>query len=391
MKKVLYFFPENPLEKNAGNKTRVLQLLNYFRKREFEVDFVSIGPWASKWSEKDVAAFLDSNLVSDVHILTQKPSRKNLLKYLFTYKISQLDYQKKTVWPKSAVHINSNYHTQRAFEQLLRVKHYDFILVSYVYWYYLISNKALTASSKTIIDTHDFITAQLVNTPDGTLGATFEDEMRRLALFDEIWAISIDEEYLFSQFCSNTVRWVPMMLNAPETRPEDQLSDKTYDLIYVASDNEYNQVSARWFFEEVYPILPKQLRLCIIGGITQYIGDYENVTKISFAENLDDYYRHSKIALCPMFRGTGVKIKVIEALSYGLPVVCTRRGIDGLPNKSNNGCLVSDEAGIFAQNIISLLENHQLYNEQSKFAKALFDRHFSLEECYHILDKAFDL
>src|SRR3546814_6858906 len=83
--------------------------------------------------------------------------------------------------------------------------------------------------------------------------------------------------------------------------------------------------------------------------------------------------------MCPMLGGTGVKVKVVEALSYGLPVVCTRRGVDGLPNKSRNGCLVSDEASQFARNIISLLQDQTLYSEQSRLAAELFSSHFSTE------------
>src|SRR3546814_16145067 len=68
-----------------------------------------------------------------------------------------------------------------------------------------------------------------------------------------------------------------------------------------------------------------QIRLGVIGKISGHIGTYRNVTKISFAEDLGEFYRQSAIAMCPMLGGTGVKVKVVEALSYGLPVECTRQ------------------------------------------------------------------
>ncbi|QEC51992.1 glycosyltransferase involved in cell wall biosynthesis [Anseongella ginsenosidimutans] len=390
MKKVLFFFPENPLEKNSGNKTRVLQLLHYFRTRNMEVDFVSVSPWTSIWSEKDAAALSESGLVSNVHVLSRKPPKKNLFSYLFSYKRHQLRYQRKTDPGKSAIPVHSNYHIQTAFEQLLKSKHYDYILISYVYWHHLISNKELTAGSKTIIDTHDFITDQLLPAGDGALGATFEDEIRRMSLFDEVWAISTEERYLFSQFCGDKVRLVPLMLDPPLADLPGPAVPKKFDLIYVASDNPHNVRAAKWFFDEVHPRLPEQVRLCVIGRINQHVGEYRNVTKIFFAEDLDEFYRQSVVALCPMFGGTGVKVKVVEALSYGLPVVCTQRGIDGLPNKSRNGCLVSDDPGRFAKHIISLLQDPALYTKQSRLATALFSSHFSTEKCRGILDKAFD-
>ena len=90
-----------------------------------------------------------------------------------------------------------------------------------------------------------------------------------------------------------------------------------------------------------------------------------------------------------MLSGTGIKVKVVEALAAGLPVVCTSRGMDGLPDKIRNGCLVSDEPFEFAKNITALLNDHELYNRQAEAAKDLIVNHFSKRVIYRELDKLF--
>ena len=90
-----------------------------------------------------------------------------------------------------------------------------------------------------------------------------------------------------------------------------------------------------------------------------------------------------------MLTGTGVKVKVVEALAHGLPVVCTTRGVDGLPNKTLNGCLVTDDAAQFAQNIVDLLTDASFYNQQSARATITFNTGFSTQVVYKQLDKAF--
>src|SRR5690606_21052871 len=120
-----------------------------------------------------------------------------------------------------------------------------------------------------------------------------------------------------------------------------------------------------------------------------YVKDYPNVHKIPFVRNLQDYYEVSKIALCPMLTGTGVKIKVVEALSHGLPVICTSRGVDGLPNKINNGCLVSDEPETFAKNIHYLLDHLEAYLQQSRMGEELFNNFFEKQIVYKKLDNIF--
>jgi glycosyltransferase involved in cell wall biosynthesis len=387
MKRILYFFPENPLENNAGNKTRALQLLRYFKDRGMHVDFVSLRQGMSKWDEQDVEEFEQSGWIEGLYFLQKKPAKGNRVKYLFDFKIPNQIYKKK-LGKESSLNTDISINKKNAFEIILKAKTYDYIIISYLYWTDLI-NTPLVSASKTIVDTHDFLTLHHTKDKDFRLGATFEDEITKLNAFDEAWTISSDEQFVFGQFCTTKVRLIPPYFDPPSLT--DLKSDKPYDLIYVASDNPHNIRSAQWFFEQVFPLLPSDLSVCVIGRITQYVTDHPDVHKIPFAENLHNYYIQSKIALCPMLSGTGVKIKVVEAMSYGLPVVCTSRGVDGLPNKINNGCLVSDGPGGFAKNILSLLEAPELYAMQSQWGKELFSNFFTTRSVYAELDKAFGI
>ncbi|MCY1457399.1 hypothetical protein D9M71_746990 [compost metagenome] len=81
-----------------------------------------------------------------------------------------------------------------------------------------------------------------------------------------------------------------------------------------------------------------------------------------------------------MLEGTGIKIKVIEALSYGLPVVGTERAIDGFPSKISNGCLVTDNPEFFRDQIMSLLQNESSYQEMKIQAEVYFKNNFSEEK-----------
>ncbi len=108
----------------------------------------------------------------------------------------------------------------------------------------------------------------------------------------------------------------------------------------------------------------KNVKVHIIGKIGKTIAeDFPNVIKYGIVDDLQEFYSHARIAICPMMSGTGVKIKVLEALSYGLPVVTNRRGVDGLINKKNNGCLVSQDPKEFSEFI------HQLMNDDVFYEK----------------------
>ncbi|WEK19175.1 MAG: glycosyltransferase family 4 protein [Candidatus Pedobacter colombiensis] len=386
MKKILFFMPDNPVKKNAGNKIRALSFLNYFKSRGFQVHFVSEYYWG-EWNNQDITDFEQSGLADKTFILPRKASKKNLLYYFFCYKLPNFFYQKK--YGIFAINFPElvTYRLQKAFNKILKNNQYDYVFINYASWASLIENNKHIANAQTVLDTHDFLTAQ--NQYKFDIGASFKEEIRRLSLFSKVLAISIEEQYLFSQFCWNEICLAPMMIGAPAPNPTP-VADRKFDLIYIASRNPHNIEAANWFISKVYPLLPQSLNICIIGQITTYIkGNHPNITLIPFAEDLRTYYHQSKIAICPMLSGTGTKIKVIEALSYHLPIVCNTRGIDGLINKTNNGCLVSDQPEEFSRHIINLLQQTNTYEKQSLFAKEAFESGYEQEFCYHKLDKLF--
>ena len=157
----------------------------------------------------------------------------------------------------------------------------------------------------------------------------------------------------------------------------------------MLTDNPFNIKGANWFFREVYPRLNPQVQLLVVGKITKHVEKHANVTCIPFAPQLDEIYNQAKISICPLLGGTGIKIKVIESLSFEVPVVTTGKGVVGLPAKSGNGCLVADKADDFAQRIHELLTDKNLYQQQRESANKFFLENFEESKVYSVLDEIF--
>lgn len=387
--------PKMSLKNNAGNVTRVLSLLKYFKSRDFHVDFFGIKNWNIKWSDDLPQQILDTGLVDRVFWEELKPPRTNPVKRFFTYKIPEF-VKRKYYGGSSIFRSFCTFYFRKAFEKKLAENEYDYIIINYVLWVNLIKYSKHLKNAKVIVDTHDFLSVHAARIPKKYkhIGRYFQTEVQSLSYFDEVWAVSIDELYIFTQFVQNTeIRLVPNMPLFVLNKDGDYSDrEKEYDIIYVASENPWNQMSSKWFFADIYPLLPGHLRIAVVGKINEYIKEeYPNVDKIHFAPDLGEMYAKSRIAICPMLEGTGIKLKVLEALSFGLPVVCTQRGIDGLPNKLNNGCLLSNTSEEFASNIIKLLTDNQLYEEKSKQGYDLFKIYFDPEVRYKQLDEIFKM
>ncbi len=76
-------------------------------------------------------------------------------------------------------------------------------------------------------------------------------------------------------------------------------------------------------------------------------------------------------------------------MTYGLPVVCNSRGVDGLPNKTDNGCMVADDEQAFCDSIVMLLNDAAVYKQQRERALYTFNTNFSRQAVYSILDSIF--
>ncbi|GAO41042.1 glycosyltransferase [Flavihumibacter petaseus] len=385
MKKVLYFFPLNPADRNSGSISRALSLLQYFRDRGYHVDFISKEHWGN-YTPESKASFENARLANSLHVFRRKPVKTNPLTYFFGYKIGHLLYERQLKTPKGSIPNHTTWHLRRQFDAMLQRTRYDYVIISYAYWAHLVKDNPFLAGATTIIDTHDLLSAQHQNEEGFDRSVAIGDELYRLSFFDRIWTISVDETYLFSQFFPDRVDLVPMMIKAPDIELPP-MQQRRYDLLYVATDNPHNLRSASWFFTEVYPKLDKNLRICAIGTIVPHLPeDLPNLEKISFAPDLRDYYSQAKIAICPMLSGTGVKIKVVEAMAYQLPVVCNERGIDGLPDKTRNGCSVTNDPVAFADAIATLLNDNNFYQQQSRWAFECFKNNFERAAVYQKLD-----
>ncbi len=268
---------------------------------------------------------------------------------------------------------------------------YDFILISYSYWADIVNifNKA----ERKVLDTHDFLTLQLFYHGKESyreVGNMFADEMGRMSKFDDILHISSDEKSLFSNFIPNKRHhFVPQFF---EGRSTATLKEKKFDILFVGSGNPYNVEGLYWFINNVLSLLRKDIKIAIAGSLCEKVNFEEvNITKLGFVSDIDALYQDVHCVICPLRKGSGLKIKVIEAISYGIPVVSTFKGIDGFPNKDpGGGVLVAEEPELFANILNKLIGDSNYYEKQRKMASELFEKYFNLDSNYLNLDAIFN-
>ena len=160
------------------------------------------------------------------------------------------------------------------------------------------------------------------------------EQARCMKRADIIFAIQDEEKALYErQLCSQrqvVIFKVPFPDNTqlPLPRVHDKLA-----VGVLASDNESNRHAVgdfllRW---EREPRLHDRAELYIAGDVCNFIKSRDpSVHILGRVENLERFYADLHLALNPDFSGTGLKIKSLEALSYGRPLLCGGAGSRGL-------------------------------------------------------------
>ncbi len=197
---------------------------------------------------------------------------------------------------------------------------------------------------------------------------------------DTIYYPSVEEEHYIHRWReesgvrSGTVRTIPVYAyDSFEENPAGNLMDRR-NIIFVAGFNHPPNIdAAKWFVNEVFPIIKANdptVLLKLIGSrpspdIYKLQSESVMVTGYVTDDELTALYRKARVAVVPLLYGGGMKGKMIEAMRFGLPVVTTSTGVQGLADAA--GFLsVSDQALEFGRYTSRLLANDDKWNEQSR-------------------------
>jgi glycosyltransferase involved in cell wall biosynthesis len=115
----------------------------------------------------------------------------------------------------------------------------------------------------------------------------------------------------------------------------------------------------------------------------------KNVEIQGWVEDIRASYVSGKIFLAPLFIGTGLQNKLLEAMALGLPSITTPLANNALGAKNDESILLAETAQEFADKIIHLLDNQTIAQSIAKSGRSYVSTHFSWQQSAEKLESVF--
>lgn len=159
---------------------------------------------------------------------------------------------------------------------------------------------------------------------------------------------------------STTLFLNPNVINAA---PKEE---GNYYVFFGSWDREENSEALNWFMDNVYEQLSKNIKFKVIGGgevpasLKQLILSKPNIEYLGFVDNPFEIISNAKAEIAPLHMGAGVKVKCVQALATGTPIIGTEVAFEGI-------------GGEFTYALIKV-------NEPDEYVKIIGDFHFPIDK-----------
>lgn len=147
--------------------------------------------------------------------------------------------------------------------------------------------------------------------------------------------------------------------NGTDLPPEVPARHEGGPLLFIGNMNhEPNRRAVEWWAREVFPARPGLLPLTVVGGGQAKLRHLQDDPAIDVIGEVDDvrpWLGKASLAVVPLLQGGGTRLKVLEAMAWGLPVVATSKAVEGLPLIDGLHVRIADEPDAFADAVLDLL------------------------------------
>lgn len=279
-----------------------------------------------------------------------------------------------------------NHEYKCKFNKYLKLNKFDNLVIEYIKLDYLLND--LHAKYCTVIDTHDLMsmrTQSYKENNDMTSIAidNLEDEIAILSKYSYVLSIQKNEYDLLIQNLDK--RKNILVCHAVDIASEHKINDSVKNIMFISGPANVRHIV--WFIENVWACFESDLEMVlhIHGSVCNNLQQYKkkkNILLHGHADNLNKLYQDADVVINPVLYGSGLKIKNVEALANGVPLITTNEGANGIEDGINFSFLLANSIDKWVESILALKLSKKLREKLSKNAIEYSKYYFADDNCY---------
>lgn len=372
-KKALFITTQFPFPAFSGGKLVSLQHLDYISKK-YQTDVVC-----------KASGNPDKNVINE---FKQNYSINKL--YIFEHWIKTNEHKGKaaisllkSLWKREPFKIfkHYSYKTESKIQQLLEQNYYDLVVFDQLPSLQLSVLNKLKNSHLLFAHNAEFETvATQIKSQKSKIKRLFLNwELNKLKRYEQEVYKKVGNVIFLSKMDANQFSGIknPLILPSYVNLFKQKKNKSTIALnqkatLFLVSSWSWalNKEGLVWFVDKVLPLVKSNIEVIIAGDgiddkLRNKLQQNKRIRIIGRVDEVDSYYTNSHLAIIPLFGGSGIKIKVVDAMAHAIPIITTSFGIQGLEDFSDGVC-VADNTVDFANHIHSLLENESIYKDHNK-------------------------
>ncbi len=398
--KIQFVSRDIPVENSIGNATYILDFLRYLRQAGCEIEYVLLNsspngrfPWyiippalatlanvSAKNNLRIGRLLLRVNPLSDLLIELVRLVYDRLPQNLKNIYRSIRDKQQITplyvinviptqVWDTLATPEEENFASSR----FVRFKP-NVVIANYAFLGSILDSPVLDETVLKVILTHDvrhqrFAHFKKLGLTTSESNWSWEQEATQLSKAQVLLAIQEEDGKLLKQIAPQC-----QVISTPKAAVihHSKVKQVPGRCLFVGSGVDHNYYGIKWFLENVWLKLTQLIHDCslhVCGTVCDFIQEsFPNVRLLGRVDDLEPEYGAAEVCLVPLLAGSGLKIKLVEAMSYSRACVSTSVGVQGLREVVGSAVLVADTPEDFAAAIHTVLtkkEKRQWMEEQA--------------------------
>lgn len=223
-------------------------------------------------------------------------------------------------------------------------------------------------------------------------------ERRTIREFDEVVWVSEEDRAEFDGVPTKAGRTQPVIPIAVDPLERTPLARRDPFRVTFLGGLHWppNAEGVRWFAERAWPAVARAVPRAVLtvvgkGSLGRYdAGGWASRIEVTgYVDNVDPYVAETAVFIVPLQTGAGMRVKILDAWCWGLPIVSTTVGAEGIRTSDGDDVLVADDPATFAEHVIRVLDDAALAARLSEGGRSAVEEWYDWRKVYRAWDAVY--